>query len=102
MDTAIASTRCYIDEYVNEQGRASARLREKRTGRKVDLGFADTAAQQHFLQFLSAAERHGDEMPEVFDKDGDADCVVVSGDLDFDAPDEIRFIFNERLAYAFG
>lgn len=30
--------------------------------------------------------RHRQEMPEVFAKGRDADCVVVSGDLDFDAP----------------
>ncbi len=46
--------------------------------------------------------QHRNEVPEVFTKDGDTDCVVVSGDLDFDAPDEIRYIFNERLSYLFG
>ena len=34
-------------------------------------------------------------------KDGDEDCIVVSGELDFDAPDEIRFIYNEKLSYLF-
>lgn len=40
-------------------------------------------------------------MPDVFSKDGDQDCVVVSGDVDFSAPDEIRFIYNEKLSYLF-
>ena len=31
-------------------------------------------------------------MPDVFTRDSEEDCVMVSGDLDFDAPDEIRFI----------
>jgi hypothetical protein len=35
----------------------------------------------------------------VFSKDGNDDCVVVSGDLDFDAPNEIRFLYNEKLSY---
>lgn len=102
MSTTHASTECYIEEYANADGQPSARLREKHTGRKVDLGFANVADRQHLLQFLSAAMQHRNAMPEVFTKDGDTDCVVVSGDLDFDAPDEIRYIFNERLSYLFG
>lgn len=39
--------------------------------------------------------------PDVFSKDGDDDCVVVSGDVDFSAPDGIRFIYNEQLYYTF-
>ena len=101
MTAESASTKCYIEEYANADGQPAARLREKHSGRKVDLGFADAAEREHFLQFLSAAMRHKTEVPDVFTKDGNADCVVVSGDLDFDAPDEIRFIFNERLSYLF-
>lgn len=40
-------------------------------------------------------------MPDVFTKDGEEDCISVTGDLDFDAPDEMRFIYNERLEYVF-
>ncbi|AZZ51907.1 hypothetical protein [Rathayibacter festucae] len=97
----MSSTRCYIEEYENERGQVSARLREKVTGRKVDLGLASAAAKSDFLQFLSAAVPHRAEMPDVFTKDGDADFVVVSGDVDFDAPDEIRFHFNDRLSYTY-
>jgi hypothetical protein len=94
------STKCYIEEYKNEQGQLSARLREKGTGRKVDLGLT-LDGKQHFLRFLSSAGASKAAMPDVFSKDGNEDCVVVLGDLDFDAPDEIRFIYNERLSYAF-
>jgi hypothetical protein len=94
------STKCYIDEYKNEQGQLSARLREKGTGRKVDLGLA-LESKTDFLRFLSSAHAQKAAMPDVFSKDGDDDCVVVSGDLDFDAPDEIRFIYNEKLSYLF-
>ncbi len=50
----IKSTKCYIEEYKNEQSQLSARLREKGTGRKVDLGLT-LDGKQHFLRFLSAA-----------------------------------------------
>lgn len=97
----MGSTRCYIEEYENERGQVSARLREKGTGRKVDLGLTSDAARSDFLRFLSAAVPHRTEMPDVFTKDGDADFVVVAGDVDFDAPDEIRFHFNDRLSYSY-
>jgi hypothetical protein len=95
------STKCYIEEYKTEQGQLGARLREKVTGRKVDLGMATPEGKQHLLQFLGAAGANKAAIPDVFSKDGGQDCVVVSGDLDFDAPDEIRFIYNEELSYLF-
>lgn len=97
----MSSTRCYIEEYENERGQLSARLREKVTGRKVDLGLTSAAARNDFLRFLSSAVPHRAKLPDVFTKDGDADCVLVSGDLDFDAPDEIRYLFNDRLSYTY-
>ncbi|MEW1808433.1 hypothetical protein [Pseudarthrobacter sp. NPDC080039] len=93
-------TKCYIEEYKNEQGLLSARLREKGTGRKVDLGIT-LDGKQDFLRFLSAAGANKGVMPDVFAKDGGEDCVIVSGDLDFDSPDEIRFIYNGKLSYTF-
>lgn len=94
------STKCYIEEYKNEQGQLSARLREKGTGRKVDLGLT-LDGKQHFLRFLSAAGANKAAMPDVFTRDGQEDCILVSGDLDFDAPDELRFTYNEKLSYTF-
>ncbi|MGO2533702.1 hypothetical protein [Arthrobacter rhombi] len=95
------STKCYIEEYEVGPGQIAARLREKVTGRKVDLGIT-LDGKQRFLRFLSAAGANKSLMPDVFSKDGQEDCVVVSGDLDFDAPDEIRFIYNENMLYVFG
>lgn len=100
--TEVKSTKCYIEEYRNAQGQLAARLREKATGRKVDLGIATQEGKQAFLKFLSAVGATKASVPDAFTKDGDADCVVVSGDLDFDAPDEIRFIYNENLSYLVG
>ncbi len=49
MSRQAASARCYIEEYTNDQGSQSVRLREKGTSRKVGLGLADDAARRHFL-----------------------------------------------------
>ncbi|KTR92600.1 hypothetical protein NS220_14270 [Microbacterium testaceum] len=92
---------CYIEEYRNAQGQRAGRLREKGSGRKVDLGLAPEAETQKFLFFLSAAAANRSVMPDVFSRDGGDDAIAVSGDVDFDAPDELRFIFNERLSYLF-
>lgn len=93
--------KCYIEEYKIERGQPGARLREKTTGRKVDLGLTTAEGKRNFLQFLNAAGANRAVMPDVFSKDGDEDCIVVSGDVDFDAPDEIRFIYNENLSYLY-
>ncbi|RXZ72795.1 hypothetical protein [Agromyces albus] len=98
----VKSTKCYIEEYENERGQLSARLREKATGRKIDLGLTTAGGVQDFLRFLGAAGANKPLMPDVFSRDGDEDCIVVSGDVDFHAPDEIRFIHNEKLSYLFG
>lgn len=98
----MTTVKCYIDEYENEQGQLSARLRQKNTGRKVDLGFVDVGARQQFLRFLGVAKQNQALMPNVFSKDSEEDSVVVSGDLDFDAPDEIRFVPNADLQFLFG
>lgn len=67
-------------------------------GRKVDLG-TTLDGKQDFLRFLSFAGANKSLMPGVFIKSGTEDRAVVSGDTDFDAPEEIRFIFNENLSY---
>lgn len=93
------STRCYIDEYTTSSGELGARLREKHSGRKVDLGISDASEKARFLDFLSAIKRSQNDIPGVFLKDSDDDCVVVSGEVDFDAPDEIRYVYNASLSY---
>lgn len=98
--TRIASTRCYIEEYENELGQLSARLREKFSGRKVDLGSSTQAARTDFLRFLSSAARNKITAPGYFSREDGSFCILVSGDIDFDAPDEIRFVNNESLSYS--
>lgn len=60
-----------------------------------------SVTMQHLLRFLTAAGANKAAMPDVFTKDGDDDCVVVSGDVDFSAPDKITFIYNGQLSYTF-
>ena len=96
------TTKSYIEEYEIAPGQMGSRLREKVTGRKVDLGTASTQEQaEHFMLFLGAAHAHKETMPNVFEKDGDADFIFVSGEVDFDAPDEIRYVYNDALSYGF-
>jgi hypothetical protein len=95
------STKCFIEEYENERGQRCARLREKVTARKVNLGLTTVEGKQDFLRFLGAAAMNKTAIPDVFSKDGDGRCIVVSGDIDFDAPDEIRYVYNPRLSYVF-
>ena len=95
-----ASSRCYVEEYEVGPGKLGARLREKRSGRKLDLGGTPSEADvQAFRAFLGALRANRADMPGVFDKDEAEDSVIVEGDLDFDAPDEMRFIYNEKLTY---
>lgn len=95
------NTKCYIEEYEVGPGQIGARLREKVTGRKVDLGIT-LDGKQDFLRFLGSARANVGLMPEVFSKDNLDDCVLVSGDVDFDAPDEMRYVYNDKLSYLFG
>ena len=98
--TKFASTTCYVEEYEVGPGKLGARLREKGSGRKVDLGGASSEAEvQEFRKFLGALRANRADMPGVFEKDDAEDSVIVEGDLDFDAPDEIRFIYNEKLTF---
>ncbi|MBD8219255.1 hypothetical protein IFU40_11475 [Microbacterium sp. CFBP 13617] len=97
----VTEVRCYIEEYRNPQGQRAGRLREKGSGRKVDLGSAPETETQKFLLFLSAAAANRSVMPDVFSRDRDDDAIAVSGEVDFDAPDELRFVFNDRLSYVF-
>lgn len=95
------TTKCYIEEYEVAPGRIAARLREKVTGRKVDLGIT-LDAKRDFLKFLSIAGGKKAEIPAMFSKDDAAEFIVVSGEVDFDAPEEMRYVYNDKLSYLFG
>jgi hypothetical protein len=96
-----ASTLCYIEQYEGSEGRVGLRLREKGTGRKVAFGgvWEDQAAA--FMQFLTAGFTNAGAMPDVVTKDGKEDAVQVSGNVDFDSPEELRLIYDAQLQYLF-
>lgn len=87
--------------YKNREGQPRARLREKASGRKVDIGLTYVEDCQAFLRFLGGAARNRAVIPGVFLQDSKKDCVLVNGELDFDAPDELRFLNDGRLTYIF-
>ena len=68
---------CYIEEYESENGLA-ARIRDKKTNKKISIQVTSLEGKMHFLQFLSAAKLNKDMMPTVFDRDG-ADIIAVYG-----------------------
>jgi hypothetical protein len=102
MDMAgTASVDCYIDAYKGNEGRQGLRLREKSTGRKVSFGEVPPAAAEPFMQFLIMGASSAAAMPDVMSKDGTDDGVRVSGNVDFDSPEEIRFFYDDALQYLF-
>ena len=68
---------CYIEEYESENGLA-ARIRDKKTNKKISIQVTSLEGKMHFLQFLSAAKLNKDMMPTVFDRDGE-DIIAVYG-----------------------
>ena len=68
---------CYIEEYESEKGLA-ARLRDKKTNKKIKILSTSLEEKAHLLRFLSAAKLYKDIMPTVFNRDG-KDVVAVYG-----------------------
>ena len=68
---------CYIEEYLNENGQLCARIRDKQTGKRVEM-IGDFYVKAHFLRFLSQAKLNINIMPTVFEPDG-VDIVAVRG-----------------------
>jgi hypothetical protein len=95
------STRCYIEAYETGNDRLGLRLREKGTGRKVAFGEVPPELAQSFVQFLAAGYANREAMPDLFDPDGAEDAVEVSGNVDFDSPEELRMLWDAQLQYLF-
>ena len=68
---------CYIEEYRNDEGALCARLRDKESNKHVVV-LGNDYIKQHMLQFMSAAKRHIDIMPTVYNREG-TDIVAVRG-----------------------
>lgn len=68
---------CYIQEYNTEKG-LSARLRDKKTNKKIVIETMFIDGKYHLLQFLSAAKSNINIMPTIYNRDG-IDVVEVRG-----------------------
>lgn len=68
---------CYIEEYKNQKNILSARLRDKRTNKKIIL-IGKNLNKKHLLQFLSQAKLNQDIMPTIYEQNGE-DKIVVRG-----------------------
>jgi len=96
---------CYIEEYEGVPGVPASlgvRLREKVSGRKVEMN--GTAADgEALLQFLTAPRTLGTAavMLNLYEQNGLDDVVVVSGEVEVDTPELIRFTYNDALGYGF-
>ena len=61
---------CYIEEYRNQKNFLSARLRDKKTNKKVVL-VGENLDKNHLLRFLSQAKLNQDIMPTIYEQNGE-------------------------------
>jgi hypothetical protein len=92
---------CYIEQYDVEDQSRGLRLREKITGRKVEMY---GKSKNHLIKFLASpiftgADKH---MPNLHEKDGYRDYVLVSGGTRVDSYDVLLFEDNDQLTYLLG
>lgn len=92
---------CYIEEYSSGDGSLGLRLRQKMTGRKVEMY---GRAKDHLTAFLASPMMTGEDkhLPNLYEQDGYEDYVLVSGGTSVDSYDVIRFEDGDELAYLLG
>ena len=92
---------CYIEEYSSESGSLGLRLRQKTTGRKVEM-YGQT--KDHLATFLASPQFTGanEVMPNLYERDGFEDYVLVSGGTAVDSYDVVRFEDGAELTYLLG
>jgi hypothetical protein len=91
----------YIVECPVEDGELGLRLREKVTGRKIEMYGKN---QHHLLTFLSSPQFTGAKthMANLYQKDGFDDYVLVSGGTATDSYDVLLFNDGTKLTYLLG
>ncbi|MBF0722354.1 hypothetical protein [Sanguibacter inulinus] len=91
----------YIEEYSVEDGSFGLRLRQKSSGRKIELYGKN---QDHLLAFLSSPRVSGvdSHMSNLYQKDGFDDYVLVSGAAATDSYDVMLFNDGVGLTYLLG
>lgn len=91
----------YIEEYSTEDGALGLRLRQKVTGRKIEMYGKN---QDHLLTFLNSPQFTGanTRMANLYEKDGFDDYVLVSGGAATDSYDVALFTDGAELTYLLG
>lgn len=92
---------CYVEEYPGENESLGLRLRQKVTGRKVEM-YGKT--KDHLTEFLASPHFTGAYklMPNLYEKDGYHDYVLVSGGTAVDSYDTLLFEDGAQLTYLLG
>lgn len=92
---------CYIEKYTRKDDSLSLRLRQKVTGRKVEM-YGKTKA--HLAAFLASPLITGTDrlMPNLYEKEGYDDYVLVSGGTAVDSYDVLLFEDGTQLTYLLG
>ncbi|MBT2520911.1 hypothetical protein [Arthrobacter sp. ISL-28] len=92
---------CYVEEYPGENESLGLRLREKATGRKVEM-YGKT--KDYLTEFLASPRFTGAYklMPNLYEKDGYHDYVLVSGGTAVDSYDVLLFEDGAQLTYLLG
>lgn len=92
---------CYVEEYPGENESLGLRLREKNTGRKVEM-YGKT--KDHLTEFLASPRFTGASklMSNLYEKDGYHDYVLVSGGTAVDSYDLLLFEGDAQLTYLLG
>lgn len=91
----------YIEEYAAEDGGLGLRLRQKSTGRKIEMYGKN---QDHLLTFLSSPQFTGANtyMANLYQEDGFDEYVLVSGGTTTDSYDVVLFDDDVELTYLLG
>lgn len=92
---------CYIEEYPGGNESLGLQLREKVTGRKVEM-YGKT--KDHLTEFLASTRftRANSLMLNLYEKDGYQDYVLVSGGTAVDSYDVLLFEGDAQLTYLLG
>ncbi|MDQ0239279.1 hypothetical protein [Arthrobacter bambusae] len=92
---------CYIEEYPGDNESLGLRLRQKVTGRKVEMYGKNRA---HLTEFLASPRFTGayKHMPNLYEIDGYHDYVLVSGGTAVDSYDVLLFEDDAELTYLLG
>jgi hypothetical protein len=101
VDSPPVSVWCYIEEYDAGDGNPGLRLRQKVTGRKVEM-YGES--KKHLITFLASPQFTGSRglMPNLYEAGGYSDYVLVSGGAAVDSYDVLRLKNSGQLTYSLG